>query len=290
MSKSESISNWQLAVSFAGKDRDYVVSIVNEIKKALPQENIFYDFDYSEELSGKELFEYLRDIYANKSKYVMCFFSKNYAQSYWAAVETSAIKDRLFLNFMDSSFLIPIVMDGESNFLPATIGYWAKDTFSVEEIAKMTIHKIKTGESINLIYPNIIDTNDLAFKLKASISTQLTTYNNDYCFDLTDNGYCFTIKKSDCSMKLWIDYKLCGLRMLLIRCSYTECPLKTIKEHRQFSLLSCNAFVTCEDGVFTIHNLDFFSTGYDKISGNEAANIITKRIIDKINEGCKCLY
>ena len=279
-----------LAVSFSGEDRAYVDEIVKELAKYIPRDNIFYDTDYSEILSGKDLFEYLRDVYAEKSKYVMCFFSKNYTQSNWANVEASAIKDRLFMNFMDSSFLIPIVLDNSPRFLPATIGFWAKDKFSVQEIAEMTFHKITTGESLNLSFPNISDLEDLAFTIKNTFCERLTTLNKKFEYNLTDEGFCISVDKGDCTVNFAIEYKACGLRALLLRITNANCSARKIPQYKNFSPLTCNAFVTNYNATFTIHNFDLFDTENMDISGNDAVDIITKKFLEKLNEGCRCLF
>lgn len=279
-----------LAVSFSGKDRDYVLEIVEELAKYIPRENIFYDCDYSEELSGKDLFDYLRDVYSKKSKYVMCFFSKNYNQSKWAKVEVSAIKDRLFQNFMDSSFLIPIVLDNSIRFLPATIGFWGKDNFSVQEIAEMTIHKIKTGESLNLSFPIISDLEDLAFTIKNTFCESLTSLNKKFMCNFTDEGYCFTVDKGDCKINFAVEYKVCGLRALLLRITHTNCSVRKISTHKKISPLLCNAFVTNTNSSFTIHDFDLFDVKYTDISGNDAVEFIMKKYLEKLNEGCRCLF
>lgn len=290
--KPDKISNNELslAVSFSGKDRKYVLSVVNELKKYIPPENIFYDSDYSEELSGKELFEHLRCIYAEKSKYVMCFFSENYNKSNWAKVEASAIKDRLFLNFMDSSFLIPIVIDGSANFLPATIGFWAKDNFSIEEIAQMTIHKIQTGESLHLTFPAIFDLDDLAFSIKNTFSERLNVLNKKYICSLTDEGYCIKVDKGDCSINFWVEYKALGLRAILLRITYADCSVKKVTQRSKVSPLSCNAFVTNNNGEFSIHDFDIFDSAYENVTGNKALSVITEKFLEKLNEGCRCLF
>lgn len=283
-------TDFDLAVSFSGKDRDYVLAVVNEIKKYIPEENIFYDCDYSEELAGKDLFEYLREVYAEKSRYVMCFFSSEYNRSNWARVEASAVKDRLFLNFMNSSFLIPVIIDRSSNFLPATIGFWEKDKFTVEEIAKMTVHKIKTGESVNLNFSAILDLEDLAYSLKDKIADHLSMYHKEYDCTITDEGFHFAVKNVDCTYNFGVDYKVLGLRALLLRYETENCSLGKTPHQKQLTPFSCNAFITNSNGMFSVHDFNFFDTDYSNISGNDAIKIIIKKIADKLNEGCKCLF
>lgn len=113
---------YDFAFSFANEDRQ----LVEEIAEGLREYNIFYDANFQSKLCGKDLYSYLRDLYKNKCKYVVCFISKYYKIKVWTNLEFSAIKERLMATFFASDFLIPIVIDSEGILkdIPSFIGYY----------------------------------------------------------------------------------------------------------------------------------------------------------------------
>lgn len=282
---------YDLAMSFAGKDRDYVISIVNKIKELSPEIKIFYDEDYKEQLAGQELFTYLRSVYLEKATYVMCFFSENYNKSNWAFVESSAIKERMLRNLMDTEFLIPILIDNSSNYLPATIGYWAKEKTTIDQIAQMTVKKVHTGISEELQFNSIIDLADLASSLvKELINYPLMKQRQCIDYSLTDEGYIINIQLSDCVLHFWLEYKVQGLYVLLIRYAFSDCNFKDVIPNVQLNAFSCNAYVTLNKGLFTIHDFDLFDDNHPPLTGLETLSVIKKTIIEMTEGGCRCLF
>ena len=137
---------YDFAFSFAGEDR----VLVEQVKEGLQGYTVFYDNDYQSELCGKDLYKYLRNLYLEKSKYVICFLSRHYRQKIWTNLEFTAIKERLMATFFASDFLIPIVLD-EDGFLediPSFIGFY-KHTSIQETIALL---KAKYRNSLNEDY------------------------------------------------------------------------------------------------------------------------------------------
>ena len=105
---------YDFAFSFAGEDRKTVELIKNYLTKQ--NYTVFYDNDFQYDLVGKDLYSYLREIYKNKCKFVVCFISENYAKKIWTNLEFTAVKERLMSTFFASDFLIPILIDN-SNIL-----------------------------------------------------------------------------------------------------------------------------------------------------------------------------
>lgn len=113
---------YDFAFSFAGEDR----KLVQEIKNGLIGFDIFYDDDYQSKLCGKDLYGYLRNIYTNHTKYIVCFLSKYYKQKIWTNLEFSAVKERFMATFFASDFLIPIIIDEDAYLedIPSFIGFY----------------------------------------------------------------------------------------------------------------------------------------------------------------------
>lgn len=99
---SSSLYKFDFAFSFAGEDRD----IVEAIKNILESKNytVFYDNDFQHELIGKDLYSYLREIYRDKGKFIVCFISEHYAKKVWTNLEFTAIKERLMATFFAKRF------------------------------------------------------------------------------------------------------------------------------------------------------------------------------------------
>lgn len=138
----DTVYEFDFVFSFAGEDRD----IVEHIKNLLKEQNysVFYDNDFQHELVGKDLYSYLRKIYKDKGKYVVCFISENYTKKIWTNLEFTAIKERLMSTFFSSDFLIPIIID-DSNIMediPSFFGFYKH--ISVESTSKLLMDKFES--------------------------------------------------------------------------------------------------------------------------------------------------
>lgn len=87
---SSSLYKFDFAFSFAGEDRD----IVEAIKNILESKNytVFYDNDFQHELIGKDLYSYLREIYRDKGKFIVCFISEHYAKKFGRILNLPLLK------------------------------------------------------------------------------------------------------------------------------------------------------------------------------------------------------
>jgi hypothetical protein len=82
------MSKYDVALSFAGKQRWYV-DVVNSELKALGI-STFYDDDSQVELWGKDLNEVFTKIYSESAKSVLMFISKEYVSKVSTRVERRA--------------------------------------------------------------------------------------------------------------------------------------------------------------------------------------------------------
>jgi hypothetical protein len=85
-------SRWDVVLSFAGAQRDYV----RQVAAALKARGVrcFYDADEQIELWGKYLAEELPAIYAKQAAAVVVFISAEYAERDWTRLERRAALDR----------------------------------------------------------------------------------------------------------------------------------------------------------------------------------------------------
>lgn len=111
---------FDIALSFAGEDRQYVDQVAHILKgKGI---NLFYDKFEEANLWGKNLYEYLSDIYKNKALYTIMFISKDYNKKLWANHERQSMQSRAFQE--NQEYILPARFDEtEIPGLLPTIGY-----------------------------------------------------------------------------------------------------------------------------------------------------------------------
>jgi tetratricopeptide (TPR) repeat protein len=132
---------YDVAISFAGEDRALAHSLANELyfKYGLI---VFYD-DYEQaKLIGKNLTEYLVDIYKNKASYCVILISKHYREKRWTRHEWRAAQARAFEE-PDSDYILPVRIDETDlpGLLPTT-GYISISEHGVEKVSKLIYEKV----------------------------------------------------------------------------------------------------------------------------------------------------
>lgn len=85
---------YDIALSFAGEDRDYVAEVAISLKKK--GISVFYDVFDEVNLWGKDLYVYLSNIYKNEAKYTVIFISKYYNEKLWTNHERQSMQARAF--------------------------------------------------------------------------------------------------------------------------------------------------------------------------------------------------
>lgn len=112
--------DFDIALSFAGEDRSYVDQVANTLK--LKGVSVFYDKFEEANLWGKNLYEYLSDIYRNKAFYTIMFVSEHYNKKLWTNHERQAMQSRAFQE--NHEYILPAKFDEtEIPGLLPTIGY-----------------------------------------------------------------------------------------------------------------------------------------------------------------------
>jgi hypothetical protein len=111
---------FDIALSFAGEDREYVDQVANILRgKGI---SLFYDKFEEANLWGKNLYDYLSDIYRNKAFYTIMFISENYNKKLWANHERQSMQSRAFQE--NQEYILPARFDEtEIPGLLPTIGY-----------------------------------------------------------------------------------------------------------------------------------------------------------------------
>lgn len=132
-------TNFDIALSFAGEQREYVDQVANLLK--LKGISTFYDKFEEANLWGKNLYDYLSDIYLNQARYTIMFISSDYADKLWTNHERQSMQARAFQE--SSEYILPARFD-ETNIpgvLPTT-GYISLNDKTPEEFVSIIEKKL----------------------------------------------------------------------------------------------------------------------------------------------------
>lgn len=130
---------YDIALSFAGEDREYVEEIANKLKaKGI---KVFYDKFETSKLWGKDLYQYLSDMYQNRAEYCVIFISQYYIEKAWTKHELKSAQNRAFLE--NREYILPIRMD-ETKIpgLNETIGFIYRNNFTTDEVVRLLQDKL----------------------------------------------------------------------------------------------------------------------------------------------------
>lgn len=176
---------YDVALSFAGEDRVYVERIANLlIEQGI---KVFYDKFETASLWGKDLYQYLSDIYRTKAEFCVIFISKYYKEKNWTRHELRNAQNRAFID--NKEYILPIFIDDvELDGLNSTIGYIRSKEFMDFEIANLIVTKLKRENNVFLQCKNLKDLLEKAIKLIYRISN--TGY-NQIILNSTINSHTF---------------------------------------------------------------------------------------------------
>lgn len=137
--------NFKVAVSFPGERRAFVSSVVENLRPALPEDSIFYDYDYQAQLSGPNLDTLLQDIYRNRSNLIVIFLCEAYAEKQWCGLEWRAIRD-LIKSKKDHQLMFVRFDDASIEGVFSIDGYIDARAHSPEKIAQFIIQRVAINE------------------------------------------------------------------------------------------------------------------------------------------------
>jgi HEAT repeat protein len=111
---------YDLAISFAGEDRQIVEKIATKLAEA--GYKIFYDLWEVSDILGRDLAVYFDDVYRNRSRYCAIFVSSDYVRKTWPRHEfRSALARKLE---EQDDYILPLRLDDVAlEGLRPTVGY-----------------------------------------------------------------------------------------------------------------------------------------------------------------------
>lgn len=137
----EFTESYDVCLSFAGEQRDYVELIAVELKKAGLK--VFYDQDedIAPKLWGHDLGEYLDYIYRRGSRFCLMFISADYAEKVWTRHERRSALARVIEEGGD--YLLPARFDDtELPGLRATTAYVDLRQIAPATLVDFVLHKL----------------------------------------------------------------------------------------------------------------------------------------------------
>ena len=204
----ERITKYDIALSFAGEDREYVDKVANFLKdKGI---SVFYDLFETANMWGKDLYQYLTDVYRDKALFSVMFMSEAYKKKLWTRnVELKAMQARAFME--NKEYILPVRFDDvEIDGVLPTTGYIDLRGMDPEQLVSLIEKKlILAGRSIPSEYlrtavsgvisipkanpteviVNIVD-NDTKTPIKG-VYIVFSANNGTYLSGVTDDtGYC----------------------------------------------------------------------------------------------------
>lgn len=141
---------YDVAFSFAGAQRAYVEQVRNALKKY--EVSVFYDYDNSVDLWGKNLYRHLDKLYSKRAHYCVMFISKEYSELPWTIHESQSAQERMFLEYNNSEFqeyILPVFFDDtQIPGIRCTTGYMDARKIGPEELAKKIAEKLGKGMTL----------------------------------------------------------------------------------------------------------------------------------------------
>lgn len=104
---SDSDPDWDVALSFAGEQRDYVQVVADRLRAL--NVRVFYDSYAQVDLWGKDLYAHLDQIYRFTSRYCVIFISADYGRKLWTNHERKSAQARAFSS--NTEYILPARFD-----------------------------------------------------------------------------------------------------------------------------------------------------------------------------------
>ncbi len=143
--------DYDVCLSFAGEDRDYVESVARALKNLGVK--VFYD-DYEQvSLWGKNLYDHLDYIYSSAARYCILFASESYAKKVWTNHERKSAQERALSE--NREYVLPVKFDDTRiPGIPSTVGYVDARRMSPKDLASLIRAKLGPIKRTNFFPPD----------------------------------------------------------------------------------------------------------------------------------------
>jgi hypothetical protein len=134
---------YDVALSFAGEDREYVEAVAKELERL--GIGVFYDRFEQVNLWGANLAQHLGNVYGRDSRFVVMFLSIHYASKAWPDHEKSFALGRHLKG--ETGRILPVRFDDtEIPGLPPTLGYLDLRVLTPTKLAELIRQMVDTPE------------------------------------------------------------------------------------------------------------------------------------------------
>jgi len=139
--KSRTPSNFDVAISVAGPDKEYAAALAQQVTGA--GFSVFYYEYFPEYLWGKNLVFTFDEIFRKRSRFCVMFVSKDYRDRVWTSHEMRSAQARA-LEEKGNEYILPVrIDDTELEGLLPTISY-LPISMGVEKIGDLLIKKLQS--------------------------------------------------------------------------------------------------------------------------------------------------
>ena len=133
------MQKYDVALSFAGEDREQVKALADLLVRG--GYSCFYDENELANLWGKNLYDYLSEVYKDRARYCVMFLSQHYGQKLWTNHERQIAQARAFQE--NREYILPVrIDDTEIPGIPPTIGYLDLRSMTIEEVYEALVMKL----------------------------------------------------------------------------------------------------------------------------------------------------
>lgn len=207
---------YDVVLSFAGEDRDYVVKIADSLKRRGVK--VFYDKYETGTLWGKDLYQHLNDIYKNKGEYCIVFISDFYKEKLWTRHELKSAQSRAFVE--NEEYILPILLGNttldEIPGLNGTLGYIKAENFTSNEIVGYIEDKLAKEVNHFINCKDVKDLFEVAIKEISAISR--TDYNQIVLYTKTGEYSYGLLVVADAISNFKQHYRITVMNGLIHKC------------------------------------------------------------------------
>ena len=136
---------FKVALSFPGERRVFVSKVVDELKKELGDNTVFYDYDYQSQLAVPNLDSLLQLVYRNNSDLLVVFLSEEYSLKEWCGLEWRAIKD-IIKSKQDNKIMFIRFDNVDMDGVFSIDGYIDAKKYNSLEIAEFILQRVELNE------------------------------------------------------------------------------------------------------------------------------------------------
>lgn len=140
------IYEYDVALSFAGEDREYVKDIADQIKTA--GFKVFYDKYEEVELWGQDLYQKFHEVFSKRARFCVIFVSKHYVHKVWTKHELGSAQERALKEKI--AYILPVRFDDtEVPGLLNTVGYFDARLKNRNDLVKLILAKLNTVSKLS---------------------------------------------------------------------------------------------------------------------------------------------